>query len=489
MTSVLPEPTQAPAASATPGEPRPWWRRLLGRPSDWHLRRPSLRIGRPRLAWLGPIAVVVSTLVGWYAFQGAQGEEGGSVSFGLFIGAASIVLMAWSFVLAIRLRFLERFFGGLDSMYRVHRWAGSLAVVAMFWHTSAEPEIEGGIKGASESLAEQAEGLASTGEMMLYILVGLSLLRWFPYRIWRWTHKLLGIPFAFASWHFYTAEKTYANNSPWGWYFGAIMLAGLVAWVWRTGVISMLLPGHRYRVTNTELQGKTLTLDLAADGRPMKHKAGQFAVVKIQKKGLTEPHVFTIASPPDADELRFYIRDLGDWSAKIQDHDLVGERVIVEGPYGTFDPYGHGDGSLIWVAGGVGITPFLSAIAALPAGVDIVDRPTLIYCVPTENDASAIEAMRQAEADGRIRLEVFASREGRRFSPEGFIEVVGDRLAGAHVAACGPAGLVADVADLSRKGGAAEVETEDFDIRSGFGPDMSREVDELIANRLGRSED
>lgn len=478
MTSTL-----SPSPQASPATTAPWWRRLLGRPSDWHLRKPSLRIGRPRLAWLGPIAVTISTLVGWYAFQGAQGEEGGSVAFGLFIGAASIVLMAWSFVLAIRIRFLERFFGGLDSMYRVHRWAGSLAVVAMFWHTSAEPEIEGGIKGASESLAEQAEGLASTGEMMLYILIGLSLLRWFPYRWWRLSHKLLGIPFAFASWHFFTAEKTYANNSPWGWYFGAIMVAGLAAWVWRTGVISALLPGHRYRVTSAVVRETTMDLELEPDGKPMTHKAGQFAVVKIQKKGLTEPHVFTIASPPDAGRLRFYIRDLGDWSSKIQGHDLIGERVIVEGPYGTFDPYGHGDGSLIWVAGGVGITPFLSAIAALPASVDVVDRPTLIYCVPREADATAIEAMRQAEADGRIRLEVFASREGRRFSPEGFQAVVGDRLQGAHVAACGPAGLVADVADLARRGGAHEVETEDFDIRSGFGPDMSREVEDLIASR------
>ena len=470
-----------PSTSAT--EAAPWWRRLLGRPSDWHLVRRRPRLGRPRLAWLGPIAVVVSTLVGWYAFQGAQGEEGGSVAFGLFIGAASVVLMAWSFVLAIRIRFLERFFGGLDSMYRVHRWAGSLAVVAMFWHTSAEPEIEGGIKGASESLAEQAEGLASTGEMMLYILIGLSLLRWFPYRWWRLSHKLLGIPFAFASWHFFTAEKTYANNSPWGWYFGAIMVAGLAAWVWRTGVISALLPGHRYRVTSAVVRETTMDVELEPEGKPMTHKAGQFAVVKIQRKGLTEPHVFTIASPPDAGRLRFYIRDLGDWSGKIQSHDLVGARVIVEGPYGTFDPYGHGDGSLIWVAGGVGITPFLSAIAALPAGVDIVDRPTLIYCVPREADATAIEALRQAEADGRIRLEVFASRKGRRFSAEGFKAVVGDRLQGAHVAACGPAGLVADVADLARRGGAHEVETEDFDIRSGFGPDMSREVEELIASR------
>ena len=51
---------------------------------------------------------------------------------------------------------------------------------------------------------------------------------------------------------------------------------------------------------------------------------------------------------------------------------------------------------------------------------------------------------------------------------------------------CGPAGLVADVAVAARTAGAAEVETEDFDIRSGFGPDMSREIDQLVTEKLGR---
>ena len=135
--------------------------------------------------------------IAWPAFAGAKGEDG-NVAFGLFVGAASITLMAWSFVLAVRPRILEPIFGGLDSMYRVHRWAGTLAVLAMFLHTRAEPEVVGGVRGASRSLADTAEELAGTGEIMLYALVAVSLLRWFPYRWWRWTHKLLGNPFAFA---------------------------------------------------------------------------------------------------------------------------------------------------------------------------------------------------------------------------------------------------------------------------------------------------
>ena len=76
--------------------------------------------------------------------------EDGSVSFGLFVGAVSIVLMSWTFVLALSPRVLEPIFGGLDTMYRVHRWARSLSVLAMYLHTSVEAEIEGGIRGPAD---------------------------------------------------------------------------------------------------------------------------------------------------------------------------------------------------------------------------------------------------------------------------------------------------------------------------------------------------
>lgn len=472
----MPENTERSSLSTLP-------RKLLGRRSDWHLRVPSIRLPRPGIHWFGPLALIASVVFTWPAFSGAVGEDG-NVAFGLFIGAASIMLMAWSFLLALRLPILERMFGGLDSMYRVHRWAGSLAVVAMFLHTRAEPEIEGGIRGASRSLADQAEDLAGTGEMLLYILVGLSLIRWFPYRYWRWTHKLLGIPFAFACFHFYTAEKPYANGSGWGWYFGIAMLVGLITYVWRVVIRDMLLPGRRYRVSAVRRSGSTSEIELAAVGRPMPHKAGQFAVLKFQRRGLREPHVFTIASTPASPVLRFFIRDLGDWTSKINELDLEGTDVIVEGPYGTFEPLHDGAARNVWIAGGVGITPFLSALDGL---TPTDQRPTLFYCVRDRADASAIEVLETAAAEGRLDLEMMVSGEGSRFSDRTLVNHFGpDGLSGAHVAACGPAGLVATAASGARAAGASDVETEDFDIRSGFGPDMSREVDRLVSGARQR---
>ncbi|MGI9657698.1 MAG: ferredoxin reductase family protein [Gaiellaceae bacterium] len=470
-----------PGHSSIRPEVRALAERALGRPSDWGLRWPSLRLPRPSRSWIGPALIAVSVLATWPAFTGAQGEDG-SVAFGLFIGAVSIVLMAWSFVLAVRLRWLEPLFGGLDSMYRSHRWAGALAVVAMFLHTSVESEIEGGVLGASRSLANGAESLAGVGEFLLYALIGLSLIRWFPYRYWRLTHKFLGVPFAFASLHFFTAEKPYANGSGWGWYFGIWMLAGLGAYLTRVVGRDMALQGTRYRVRSVEHQGSTTALSLAPVGAKLKHHAAQFAVLKLQRRGLSEPHVFTIASSPESKELRFYIRSLGDWTEKIRRADLVGADVIVEGPYGEFQPAHPGRAPTYWIAGGVGITPFLSATDGLPTMPGDA-RPTLVYCVRSREDATARAALEQAALEGRINLEWFESSAGRRFTHESFAALVnGADLRDAHVAVCGPLGLVGSVRDAAFALGAKHVETEAFDIRGGLGPDLSVPIEELVVS-------
>ncbi len=319
-------------------------------------------------------------------------------------------------------------------------------------------------------------------------LVAISLIRWLPYRFWRWTHKLLGVPFAFASWHFFTAEKTYANHSPWGWYFGAIMGVGLLAYLYRVVVRDMLLRGRSYTVVGMTRRGSTLELELAPKGRRLAHRAGQFAVLKIQERGLSEPHLFTIASAPDAPNLRFFIRDLGDWTNQIQERDLVGATVLVEGPYGRLQPLPDDGGPALWIAGGVGITPFLSAVDSLDrAGTD--RRPTLVYCIRHRDDATGLERLERAADQGLIDLHVVASSEGTRFSSRSLADLVdGGTLADTHVVVCGPTGLVNDAVGAARRLGAGSVDTEAFDIRSGVGPDLSRPIDEALRSRSDRPE-
>src|SRR5690606_17273496 len=111
--------------------------------------------------------------------------------------------------------------------------------------------------------------------------------------------------------------------------------------------------------------------------------------------GYAEEHPYTLSSSPTEKHLRVAIKDLGDSSRALQ-HVTKGSRVRVEGPYGDFFPERFG--RELWIAGGIGITPFLARarhLAATSATADIV----LIFGVQDEARAlfrAELEALAQA---------------------------------------------------------------------------------------------
>lgn len=455
------------------------WQRMIGTREQWHLHRPHLRPPRPHRSWVGPAFVLATLLVSWYAMSTSTGPSGDAESSGLTVGIIAMMLMAWCLVLAVRIRWLEPFFGGLDKMYRVHRWTGALSVAAVWWHTSAA-DVDDGFTPVSESLADTGESLAGVAYDAFVVLLVLSLVRWIPYRWWRLTHKLFGVAFAFSVFHVWTIEKTYANFSFWGWWFTAFFVAGLVAFGVRVVGRDAISRGVRYRVVTAERHGSSMDLALEPLDEPMRYQPGQFAVIKVQRPGLSEPHIFTIAAPPEAPHLRFFIRRLGDWTDRLFETDLVGSDVLVEGPYGRFELLGRGTPT-IWVGGGVGVTPFLSASTTLPP--DNPDRPVFFYCVHDRDDAMGLAMLEDAAEDGRLELVLVVSSEGQRFAPEMLVERFGaDGLKGSHVAVCGPKGLVNAARAAAEELGASAIEHEEFDIRQGFGPDLP----DLPARRVGR---
>lgn len=449
-------------------------RTLLGRREAWRVRWPvAPNPPLPSLAWVGPIILLVSTGMGWLAFVDAVGKEG-DPAFALFIGSVSILFMAWSNVLATRWRGLEPFFGGLDRMYRWHRWFGALSVGAMWLHTQQVDDVKG-IPGAAESVADAAEDLAGTGETLLYLLVIVSLVRWVPYRWWRQSHKLMILPFVFSSWHFHTATKPYSNDSAWGRWFQTLMVLGIFAWVYRVIWRDGLARGRRFTVSSVTRAGPMTTVEMAPVRRLLPHAPGQFVFVRIGRGALAEPHPFTIASAPHEPRLRLHIKNLGDWSERLASSLTIGERVRVEGPYGGLELHPGDERTTVWIAGGVGITPFLGASAELPPGCT---PPHLFYAVRSREEAVGLDLLEAAATAGRIQLHLHISTEDCRLCAADLEGSFGsDGLRHAHVVMCGPDSLIRDMTRTVRRLGARRVHVEAFDIRTGVGPDLSREID------------
>jgi predicted ferric reductase len=126
-------------------------------------------------------------------------------------------------------------------------------------------------------------------------------------------------------------------------------------------------------VENRPLAARVTQLYLEPeDGRPLVHEPGQFVYLTPHDPGLAagrdEEHPFTVSSAPGATLLEITVKDLGNASRALLEV-AVRSPASLEGPYGDFlSPRLRGRRQL-WIGGGVGITPFVSAARAR-AGVE-----------------------------------------------------------------------------------------------------------------------
>lgn len=100
-------------------------------------------------------------------------------------------------------------------------------------------------------------------------------------------------------------------------------------------------------------------------------QAGQYAEVKVPALSKLQWHPFTIASSPHEEDMTFYIKSAGDWSAAM--HAVFRDRVIacgedievhVRGPYGSPAQHVGQFEHIVLIGGGVGATPFSSVTKA-----------------------------------------------------------------------------------------------------------------------------
>jgi predicted ferric reductase len=99
-----------------------------------------------------------------------------------------------------------------------------------------------------------------------------------------------------------------------------------------------------------------------SDEKFRQRRAGQFASLRIMRPdGWSEPHPFTISCAPEDELLRFTIKRIGRFTSAIPELS-PGAPVKCTGPLGVFCKDIDAQPDIVMIAGGVGITPFLSVL-------------------------------------------------------------------------------------------------------------------------------
>jgi predicted ferric reductase len=384
--------------------------------------------------------------------------------FSQYLGLVALILMAWGQILSTRLRGIETIFGGMDRVYVLHKWAGIIAMAALLLHDTIDADMRG--LGRETALNELAETLGEISLYGLLILVVVSVATFTPYHLWKWTHKAMGVMFAAGTFHFFFIMKPFAMTDPAGLYTGFFCAAGLAAYIWML-LPDTMRPSYGYGVADIEPTGGAIAFTLSPKGRALHPKAGQFGVLRFTGAGKAEPHPFSFSKIEDDGSLRVTIKALGDFTSNLSQVVEIGQEVKVQGPFGRFRH--SGKTQEIWVAGGIGITPFLAWAQALDATSEQVD---LFYCVKARNQAphlAELEAL--AAAKSNLNLHLIASSEGKRLSAEAVSQEVEGDLSKMRVSFCGPVSLRDALKKRLKMHGvsARDFQYEEFEFRTGVG--------------------
>lgn len=413
------------------------------------------------LAWAwGPIlAVDAVPAAGWSAWSFREHAL-------TLTGLLSFALMSLAMVLATRPVWLERPFGGMDRIYRTHKWAGILSVglAALHWLVEMSDEAIKALWGREGRLTREHGGSVleamrdvaeEAGEFAIYALLAmLALTLWkrFPFTPWRYLHKAMPALYLGLAFHAAFLAPIGYWTQPVGLVLGLLITAGAAA----SAVALLGRIGIRRRVggvvesVREPAPGLTEVV-CALDKRWRGHCPGQFAFVTFDR--LEGSHPFTIASADRGDRrISFEIKALGDYTQRLAQRLQPGQAVQVEGPYGCFHlPPAGRKRAQAWIAGGIGITPFLAWLDALQSAPEEAPVADLYYCVRDRDADPFVDRIERLCARlPSLRLHVISSAHREVLNATALGERMRKRADGAvtDIWFCGPQGL----ADSLRRG-------------------------------------
>ncbi len=291
-----------------------------------------------------------------------------------------VTVFAFNFLMATRARWVEKIFGGLDKMYLIHRRSGVIAVFLLLAHFIVVPR----------DLVEFNPGKPLGFYAFVLIIVGVILSaapifkRKIPYHKWINFHKLMGLFYVMAVLHGLMVSSLIKELPITRVYVFGMSFIGVAAWFYRAFLYGLFNKKLAYSVNEVNDLGNGITeVKLKASANSLSYKAGQFVFVKFPSISKKEQHPFTISSHPTEGNLRITVKGLGDYTDNLHEKIAVGEPVTIEGPFGLFTLDNVKRNDQVWIAGGIGITPFLSLIK----DIDDQKKVKLFWCVNNESEA------------------------------------------------------------------------------------------------------
>ncbi len=347
-------------------------------------------------------------------------------------------------VLASRHHALEQRLGGLDAMYLMHHIAGMSALVFMFLHPALlVVAFRDALSTSSWFLPWSGIDtmLGTAAFLLAAVLVLLSICHWLPYQRWLVTHRGMGAVLALSALHTFRIGANVEGAVEALLY--AYLAIGSAAYLYKAFLYPRIGPSVPAEVSSVEIEDGATIIGLRLSRQLAPLNPGQFVYLSLHDPSVPpEPHPFSIVRAAGG-LITVAISPSGDYTHEVRKVS-VGSPATVYGPYGAMHRhYRFSSRPTVWIAGGIGITPFVSLWDH--AAASIKARPVvLIWSVRGAGAPFLLRAIHGTVSPGMTYVQ-WNSRTSGRLSGAKVAELVPFALPDADVMLCGPNEMMYDL--------------------------------------------
>lgn len=310
-------------------------------------------------------------------------------------GMLGLSLVLLGAVQAVRIPGWDRWFGGLTTLWKVHHIFGGMAFLLLMLHplllsfavAPVSPQAAAAVLFPPLSHWSLWTGWLALLVMMFFLAPTFSFFGRPDYQSWKALHAASGLVLILALAHALPLNRSLPGARVAIWVvLGSI---SVLAFIYRL-FLAPRIGRQPYKITDSRsLASGVVELTLEPENRLLRYRPGQFVyLTPLDPKlssGRNEEHPYTLSSAPEEPALRIVVKDAGDATGALQKVS-VGSDALIEGPYGEFLKPDTERDKRLWIAGGIGLTPFLSYARSLVCARRSADID-LIYCVQDESRA------------------------------------------------------------------------------------------------------
>lgn len=301
---------------------------------------------------------LVLTIIAWAA--------AGMTNF--IVPGLALTTLSLTFMLATRSPLLEKWFHGIEQMYAYHKFTAVFSIILLALHNVG---MGGSLWGSHLA--------AQLGNVAIYLFFSIVIVaylgKFLKYEAWRWIHRLVYLAYIFGLFHAYMLMSgALLTPSLLGLVVGLYAVLGLASGFYIIFLYQSLAFKHLGKILQVKrLNHDTVELKIQLSQK-LDYQYGQFAFIKIFQEGFEKaPHPFSISGGHDK-IVYFTIKNSGDYTKKLYQEIQEGTKVTIDRAYGHMI-LEEGQKKQLWIAGGIGITPFISYIRENP----VLDRPVNFY--------------------------------------------------------------------------------------------------------------